>query len=184
MGEGWKNRQGRLLKNGWFKRCGRDSQEYWLDDWWCLEAAWGFVVRFVFCDNRPSGVFPERRFVSGFFWRLCAYIIPCISISIIPYVFRIPSIRAPSIYTYRFNAYPVHTFPGHMYPFNTYASAGMAMNVNTKRILAYRCISRNGNECECETCPCFSLHQQEWQWVSIQSLHVISYHFATRREWQ
>jgi len=53
-----------MMKNGWFKRCGRDSEEYWLDG---LEAVWGFVVQFVFCDNRPSGIFPERRFVSGFF---------------------------------------------------------------------------------------------------------------------
>ena len=83
-------------------------------------------------------------------------------------------------HTYPFNTYPTNTYPFNAYPFNVYrfkrfASAGMAMYVNAKQILAYHCISRNGNVCECKTYPCISLHQQEWQWVWV-SLHVISYH--------
>ena len=69
-------------------------------------------------------LFPERGFVAGFFRRLLAYIISCISISIIPHI------------QYRFNTYPFNTYRFNTYPFNTYASAGMAMNVNTKHILA------------------------------------------------
>ena len=146
-------------------------------------------------------LFPERRFVAGFFRRLLAYLTPCISISIIPHIsiqdvscqyvsFPYVSIQYVSIQyvshqyvsiqcvsmqclskvctypvntyptnTYPSNTYPINTYPFNAYPFKRYASAGMAMYVNAKQILAY----------------CIPLHQQEWQSVWV-SLHVISYH--------
>ena len=179
------------------------------------------ICNFLF--RQKDCVFPERRFVAGFFRRLLAYLTPHIShtypshhtypthihskrilpIRIPP--IRIRSIRIPPIRirstrippirihamrihsirihskglhqqewqtyptntcptnTYPFNTYPTSTYPFNAYPFKRFASAGMAMYVNAKHILACHCISRNGNEYE---------------------YHCMSFHtIATRREW-
>ena len=75
----------------------------------------------------------------------------------------IQKVRTYPVNTYRFHTYPCNAYPFNAYPFKRFASAGMAMYVNANHILAYHCISRNGNVCECKTYPCISLHQQEWQ---------------------
>ena len=40
---------------------------------------------------------------------------------------------------------------------HTIASTGMAMNVNAKHVLAYHCISRNGNEYQSNHCMSFHI---------------------------
>ena len=119
---------------------------------------------------------PERRFVAGFFERLLCILsihIPSIRIpSMLIHSIRIPPMRIhaqgihqqewqASSHTYPFNTYPTNTYAFNTYLFNTYpfntypsnaytctryTSAGMAMYVSAKRILAYHYISRNGNE--------------------------------------
>ena len=168
----------------------------------------GRVVRA--CER---GVFPERRFVAGFFRRLLAYLTPHISHT---YPFNTYPTNTYPTNTYPFNTYPTNTYPFNTYPFNAHpfkryarilsirivsirihamrihsmrihskglhqqewqcmwmqnislhiiASGGMAMYVNAKHILAYHCISRNGNEYEYH---CMSFHtiatRREWQW--------------------
>ena len=90
---------------------------------------------------------------------------------------RIPPIRIPPI---RIHSIPIHSMRIHSkglhqqewqcmwmqnISLHIIASAGMAMYVNAKHILAYHCISRNGNECEYH---CMSFHtiatRREWQW--------------------
>ena len=92
------------------------------------------------CSSRPgneSSIFPKRRFVAGFFRRLLAYIISCISISIIPHIlFQYASLQYVSF----------------QYVSIQYASSS---RVSIQYIsIQYVCISRNGNECECKTYPC------------------------------
>ena len=90
--------------------------------------------------------------------------IQCVSIQKV-YISRNGNVCECKTYinTYPFNTQD-HTYPFNTYPFKRYASAGMAMYVNAKHILAYHCISRNGNEYE---------------------YHCMSFHtIATRPEWQ
>ena len=94
--------------------------------------------------------FPKRRSVAGFFRRLLAYTISCISISIIPHIlFQYASLQYYRFNTYPFNMHPVHAYPFNTYPFNTYASAGMAMNVNAKHILASYASAGMASFCLC-----------------------------------
>ena len=83
--------------------------------------------------------FPKRRFVAGFFRRLLAYIISCISISIIPHIlFQYASLQYVSF----------------QYVSIQYASSSRVsiQYISIQYVLV--CISRNGNECECKTYPC------------------------------
>ena len=102
------------------------------------------------------------------------------------YPFQTYPINTYPTNTYPFNTYPTNTYPCDAYPFNAYpckrfASAGMAMYVNAKHILACHCISRNGNVCECKTYPCISLISRNG---NEYEYHCMSFHtIATRREW-
>ena len=100
------------------------------------------------------------------------------------YPFQTYPINTYPTNTYPFNTYPTNTYPCDAYPFNAYpckrfASAGMAMYVNAKHILACHCISRNGNVCECKTYPCISLisrngNEYEYHCMSFHSYHCYS----------
>ena len=96
------------------------------------------------CPN--FDIFPERRFVAGFFRRLLAYLTPHIS------------------HTYPFNTYPTNTYPTNTYPFNTYPFNAYPFK-RYARILSIRIVSIRIHAMRIRSMRIHSkgLHQQEWQ---------------------
>ena len=64
-------------------------------------------------------------------------------------VYHFMHIKKHHFNTYPFNTHPVHAYPFNTYPFNTSASAGMAMNVNAKHILASYASAGMASFCLC-----------------------------------
>ena len=152
-----------------------------------------------------EGVFPERRFVAGFFRRLLAYLTPHISHTYLtPHIShtypshhtypthihskRIPPIRihAMRMHSKRLHQQVCNTYPTNTYPFNTYPTSTFPCYAYPFKRCASAGIANVSHQyishqyVSSTRIPPVrihskSLHQQEWQWVWV-SLHIISYH--------
>ena len=128
----------------------------------------GLLVHWI-AFKMEHHLFPERRFVAGFFRRLLAYLTPHISHTY-PSHHTYPCKTYPTntypTNTYPFNTYPTNTYPFNTYPTNTYpCDAFPFTRIPPTRICSTRIPPIRINEMRIHSIRIHSkgLHQQEWQ---------------------
>ena len=117
-------------------------------------------------------VFPEARFVAGFFRRLLAYTLPCKSISIIPHIsFQYVSLQYVLIQSVFIQYLSIQCITI-QYVSNSHVSIQCvsiqyvsSSHVSIQYVsFQYVCSSRNGNDCEYKTFKLFTLTTRTIFW--------------------